>query len=234
MRLRLEGCALCQELGHLQLPPWVCRGDVEAQPVPILTGLPRVPRAGRLHAVCPLPCWEETPPCRELAVGRGGQVLPSTPAAVVPRAGAGGGGQRWAAGPAPSLLVVTTRPRHRPAPPGRALLPLPPYSACCCARSLRPISVLRGRTDKAGDREESPGQGGGWGGLAEPRAWIQRRGPSEGRLGDDGSPFTTHTALAPSCERLGTKHIFRRVGVCFSLLKISSPCHLRGQGRPAP
>ena len=183
-------------------PGWYLphRGDVEAQPVPILTGLPRAPRAGRLHAVCPLPCWEETPPCWELAVGRGGQALPSTPAVVVPRAGAGRGGQRWAAGPAPALLVVTTRLRHRPAPPGLPLHPLPPSSACCCARFLRPISVLRGCTDKVRDREGTPGQGGGWGGLAEPRAWIQRRGPSEGCLGDDRSPFTTHIAMAPSCE----------------------------------
>lgn len=118
MRLRPEGCVLCQELGHLQLPPWVYRGDMEAQPVPILTGPPRAPGAGRLHTGCPLPCPEETPPCREetppsreLAVGRGGQALPGTPTAAVPRAGAGGGSQRWAVRPAPALLVGTTRPR---------------------------------------------------------------------------------------------------------------------------
>lgn len=71
MRLRPEGCVLCQELGHLQLPPRVHRGDVEAQPVPILTGPPRAPGAGRLHARCTLPCLEETPLSQELAVGRG-------------------------------------------------------------------------------------------------------------------------------------------------------------------
>lgn len=131
MWLRPEGCALCRVLGHLQLPPRVCRGGVEAQPVSVLTGPPRAPCAGRLHAMCPLSCWEETLPFRELAVGWRGQELPSTPAEVVPRAGAGGDGQRRAAGPVPALLVVTTLPRHRPALPGHPLLPVPPPRASC-------------------------------------------------------------------------------------------------------
>lgn len=131
MWLRPEGCALCRVLGHLQLPPWVCRGGVEAQPVSVLTGPPRAPCAGCLHAMCPLPCWEETLPCRELTVEWGGQELPGTPAEVVPRSGAGGGGQRWAAGPAPALLVVTTPQGRRPAPPGHPLLPVPPPRASC-------------------------------------------------------------------------------------------------------
>lgn len=87
----------------------------------------------------------------------------------------------------------------RPAPPGRPLLPVPPSSASRCARFLRPMSALRGHTDKIRDREETAGQGGG-------RVAWRSRGPGlrggelEGHLGDGSSPYTTRAAVVPFCE----------------------------------
>lgn len=122
----------------------------------------------------------------------------------------------------------------RPAPPGRSLLPVPPSSASRCACFLWPMSVLRGHTDKIRAREENRGAGRRWGGLAEPRAWTQRRGACGGAWETAVLRLLHVLRWCLSVSDLKPNTSFSRVNVCSSLLKIRSPCYLRGQGHPAP
>lgn len=79
----------------------------------------------------------------------------------------------------------------------------PPHSSIQC-HPLRSLPAAHECAEKP--HRQNKGQRGNrragrrWGGLAESRARIQRRGPCEGRLGDGSSPFTTRAAMVPFCE----------------------------------
>lgn len=65
--------------------------EAEAQPVPLLVGPPRPPRASCLCAARPSLRPEETPARAELTVGQQGRALPGAPAAALPGPGMGVG-----------------------------------------------------------------------------------------------------------------------------------------------
>ena len=144
-------------------------------PFPFSLGHPEPQVLAACMPGAPCPAWRRPRSPRSSRLGGGGQALCGTPAVAVPRAGAAGGGQRWAVRPVPALPVGNARPRtgcpSRTSPPPRSSIQRQPL------RSLpAPVSALRGHTDKIRGREETAGRGEGG-----------RPGGAEGLDSEEGS-----------------------------------------------
>lgn len=153
--------------------------EAEAQPVPLLVGPPRPPRASCLCAARPSLRPEETPARAELTVGQQGRALPGAPAAALPGPGMGVGYELGLRG---QHQLSRWRPLGHDADlplldvPSSSLFLPPAPVVSQASRDQLPVahhcSEKTATQKKLRDQEENAGPGGGRGGPAKLMAWI--------------------------------------------------------------